>query len=340
MGAKITILVAQTIKRPEDPQQSIPTRSLDKLFSHGTRKPQTPEALEDSAVELFGVAYPENTDPPVGAIAYFGETGEPVQDWCMCVDLVHLQPRGDQLYLFAGEELAIRPAERETLLRSLQDFYAGENWRFQATASNRWYLFLTHPPAIRTHSLTIAKGRDVDSHLPFGADEMEWHRKLNEVQMLFHDSPVNRQREARDELSLNSLWFWGGGRLPKSADAVRWDHVFTDEPLFKGLGRLTGAHLSPVPDTIDRLMALSSDGEASLVTLGDLWSDSHAHDPRQHATLLSRLDQDWIAGSLAAVTDGRIERITLIDPIYGEVSLTRRQARSWWRRIHQWTAYL
>ena len=40
-------------------------------------------------------------------------------------------------------------------------------------------------------------GEDIDRFLPAGRDGKAWHAVMNEVQMLFHDHPVNVAREAR-----------------------------------------------------------------------------------------------------------------------------------------------
>ena len=37
---------------------------------------------------------------------------------------------------------------------------------------------------------------------------------LNEVQVLLHQHPLNAARQTRGLPPVNSVWFWGAGRLP------------------------------------------------------------------------------------------------------------------------------
>jgi hypothetical protein len=40
----------------------------------------------------------------------------------------------------------------------------------------------------------------------------EWRRLLNEIQMVWHEHPVNLARAERAELPINSLWLFGGAQ--------------------------------------------------------------------------------------------------------------------------------
>jgi hypothetical protein len=41
-----------------------------------------------------------------------------------------------------------------------------------------------------------------------------WRQAINEAQILLHAHPLNKAREAAGQAVVNSLWPWGGGRLP------------------------------------------------------------------------------------------------------------------------------
>jgi hypothetical protein len=40
----------------------------------------------------------------------------------------------------------------------------------------------------------------------------EWRRLLNEIQMVWHEHPVNLARAERGEVPINSLWLFGGAQ--------------------------------------------------------------------------------------------------------------------------------
>lgn len=59
-----------------------------------------------------------------------------------------------------------------------------------------------------------ALGRDMTECLPAGASSSKWVRLFNQIQMALHDHPVNIRRRRDGFLSVNALWFWGGGCYP------------------------------------------------------------------------------------------------------------------------------
>ena len=67
-------------------------------------------------------------------------------------------------------------------------------------------------------------------YLPTGKDGKQWHTVLNEMQILLHTAQVNIERERRGDLPINSLWFWGSGRLPQEIQRVDWARVHSEEP--------------------------------------------------------------------------------------------------------------
>ena len=48
--------------------------------------------------------------------------------------------------------------------------------------------------------------------LPFGQDEVWWHKFINELQMFLFDYPANKKREDKGQYPINSIWFSGGGK--------------------------------------------------------------------------------------------------------------------------------
>ena len=54
------------------------------------------------------------------------------------------------------------------------------------------------------------------SFLPFGQDEVWWHKFINELQMFLFDHPANKKREEKGQYPINSIWFSGGGKKNKA----------------------------------------------------------------------------------------------------------------------------
>jgi hypothetical protein len=140
---------------------------------------------------------------------------------------------------------------------------------------------------------------------------------LTEIQMLLHSHPVNAAREARGEPAVNSLWFWGAGRLPGKTQS-RWKSVTGEEPLALGLARLAGAAAHGLPAS------------------ASAWLEQPPHDGR-HLVILDpvaeALERDWFAPLAAALRAGRIGMLSLHVPDAGfSVETVRGDLRRFWRR--------
>jgi hypothetical protein len=70
----------------------------------------------------------------------------------------------------------------------------------------------------------------------------------NEAQMLLHAHPVNEARDRRGELTINSIWLWGGGVSPEIF-AGDFRAVWSTDPLANGLAQGAGLDAAQAPDT-------------------------------------------------------------------------------------------
>ena len=78
--------------------------------------------------------------------------------------------------------------------------------------ARQWRIWLD--PIASTRSLTpsaMAEMRLTD-WWPQEDSLREWRRLLNEIQMVWHEHPVNLAREERGEVPINSLWLYGGAQ--------------------------------------------------------------------------------------------------------------------------------
>jgi len=195
---------------------------------------------------LFGVALAEQSDLPVAALTALVDLPGEMADGWLRADPISLQPSGGGLLLAAAETIELTMAEATALGEVTRAFLAEEGLALQTPGLGRWYLRLSAPWQVQTTPL--ADGAMVGSTLPTGLGAQPWLQRMNELQMLLHDHPVNQAREAQDRYPLNSLWFWGGGALPKPPEQ-RWQQVVSNDPLARGLALHSGSEwLSPPAD--------------------------------------------------------------------------------------------
>ena len=82
-----------------------------------------------------------------------------------------------------------------------------------AARAGHWFLLAERRLNLRTTDLDCVLGQSVQDRLPTGADAQRWRVLSNEIQMRWHDCPVNRFREEAGQPAVNALWLHGGGYL-------------------------------------------------------------------------------------------------------------------------------
>lgn len=279
---------------------------------------------------LFGYALSETHDYPDAWLSYQIDTGTVAPGAVLRADPVHLRADQQRLVLFDAEHLHITLEEAQALVETFNQLYVADGLRLEAPTPTRWYLHLSKQPELRTTPLARALGRDIDPCLPTGHEAREWRRFLNEVQMLFHDHPVNRAREARGQALINSLWLWGGGR-PLAAVAHDWQHIWTADSTVQGLARLNGIRCAQPPvdahawlhDVVDGRHLLSLDALQQALAYGDV---------ETWFAQVEQFDRDWCMPLLTALRNGRLRELRLY-PVNGTVyCVTRWDMWRFWRR--------
>lgn len=286
-------------------------------------------SLERQLFDLFRVETVDGSDLPVAAVTRVLDLGVIDKGWWLRADPVHLTPDRDRLILTGPDRLALQPDEAERLAAEIAESYRAEGWTLKAPRPDRWYLRPPATPAITTTPWLDVEGRDIAPGLPKGADGKAWHTVLNEIQILLHSSKVNEAREREGKLPVNSLWFWGGGSLPRLPSQT-WLSVRAEDPVALALARLAQLPAAAPPDTFNACLRECSGGE-HLVVLDACRLPSRYGDVSAWTASIEHYERDWFAPLLAALRDGRVATATLVDESGASFSLTSRQARRWWR---------
>jgi hypothetical protein len=298
------------------------------LLARADSLPGGAESDTERLFALFGIAPEAGRDLPVAAVTRVADMGVIDRDWWIRADPVYLEAGRDSLVMHAG--LGLRRNEAERLAAELNESLALDGWLLKAPSPERWYLKPPAEASVTTTPLAEAIGRNIHPLLPRGPDHQAWHSRLNELQILLHTSPVNAEREARGELPANSVWFWGGGRLPRVTSAG-WAAVFAQDPLCLGLARLAGVPAHPLPTGGVQLLGEVHAGTA-LVVLESLRAAP--------AETLDRLCDLWLVPLIAAVHRGAITALTLVSDQGPMFRYLRRHRWRVWRRGRTLSAWL
>ncbi|MHB8472376.1 MAG: hypothetical protein ACYDC8_05885 [Gammaproteobacteria bacterium] len=311
-----------------------PLPGLLRLLAHAGVQTTSVRRYEELMLALFGVAADPSGDPPIAAITRLGEGAAAEDGYWLRADPIHLYADQARLLLFAPETLAIQLHEAQHLGAAINSWYDAAGWRLEIPHPQRWYLRLPNSPGIRTHSLADVMGHDIDAFLPYGKNGKRWHGVLNEIQMLLHASPVNIERETQGLAVINSVWFWGGGELPRNVSAD-FTQVWSNEPLAVGLAKVASI-ASTAPSTF-LAVDVTNRNESILIALPALLP---ALDDQARHSALATLERDWFQPALTALKANRLAEL-IIYPCDGHAyAITRARLRRFWQRRKTFRNYV
>lgn len=314
----------------------LPPQLRDHLAQTG-RVPATERLLARSS--RLRVAAPEgiapwpSAFPGAGALGLLGAGGRLDDALWYCADPVHLRPDRDRLLAFAGDAVRLDPAEVQAIADAFNGLFRGDGLTVTAIGS-RLFLRLVTParPGPEVASTRELAGRYIDAFLPEGEDGRAWRGLLNETQMLLHGLPFNAAREQAGRLTVNGLWFWGGGYAPHTAPdgVLAGSRTFTGDPVLAGLTLAGGGaahepladdgHL-PEGDGHDIVHWAAPD---AAITSGDLegW-----------LAALQRFESHWVPAFTAALASGRRSEIRIHTGGVQGWRCRRGDGRRLWRRV-------
>ncbi|MBI5625974.1 MAG: hypothetical protein HY935_02050 [Nitrosomonadales bacterium] len=318
--------------------------ALEKMLARGastgsdpSTKPLVMSAVEGSArtgeggsleallCVMFGV--PCQPDVPIAPIS---ASFDGLDEGCWIrADPAHLRLQRDQLVLLPDVEVSTDEAKQ--LCAALNKYFAGQDMEFYAPHSRRWYVRMDQLPDIETVPLSQAAGRNVRGLLPGGSEATHWHQLFNEAQMLLFAHPVNEAREARGELPINSLWFWGSGCSLAAPLLKVYDSASSDDVLS---GMFASAANIPFAGWSERWCVGEGSGKQLLVWTG-LRSAFRQGDLSAWRDALQDFETGYAQPLWQALRAGKISQLQ-IDILGGSrvqhIKLDRADAWAFWRR--------
>jgi hypothetical protein len=245
---------------------------------------------------------------------------------------VHYLAGLDTVHLHPASLIRLEPEPQRALAADFARDFHGSPWRLHALGFRDLLLEGPDPGPHVTVEVASVVGGDLHAAQPRGDGVRPLRQLAAEVELWLHEHPLNRAREARRELPVSGLWFWGGGRAePLPAAAARGARpggacqLHADDVFSAGVAAAAGLSLQPLPATaVDG----RSGGVASTAVVLPAECSAGAED-------LARLERDWFEPLLAGLTEGRWSALTLVQ---GTRRHTLRRAHRWrrWRRTRPW----
>jgi hypothetical protein len=243
-------------------------------------------------------------ETPVAPLLALGAGMDPGSDYVLAATPVTLVAGRDDVSL-AGRIDDLDRDDTIALIALLNRHFAGDAIAFAAPRPSTWFVRSDKTPAIDTSPLDAALGRAIYRHLLRGADARTWQRWQDEVQMLFHDHPVNQARESQGQAPVTGVWLWGGGRLADvAAPLPHRAFAAAGEPgdLARGLAIHAGQSADALPPDFSATMSRMESNVDGVVSLAPLHSDD---DVRQWAAA-------WLQPAVMALEHGVIDALQLV----------------------------
>ena len=185
---------------------------------------------------------------PLAPVLMLGQTSQAVHpsEAVACLQPIHLHATRDHLILMGQNQIDLTQTESAELLKAALPFIE-EDFQSPFLFEGQHYWFIPVGPfaSLESYSVDQAHGRNIDWWMPRDTNEdgiaKRWRKLQNEIQMLWHISPVNEEREQRGMPSINSLWISGIGKLSdvQAPQAIQQSsHLYGSHPLLAGLAKL------------------------------------------------------------------------------------------------------
>ena len=164
----------------------------------------------------------------------------------------------------------VTPDEADALFDAVSGLWADRAISALPLNARQWRIWLD--PSANTRSLTPAAMAEMrlTDWWPQEDSLREWRRLLNEIQMVWHDHPVNLARAERGDVPINSLWLYGGAHGWSSTQPLSATYEGLHTPYLQGDWAAWIAALPALSEhlsTLDRNTHLTLTGQQRAVVL-------------------------------------------------------------------------
>lgn len=325
-----------------DIYQSLKLPTLEMLFAKGHLVEGAGQTTESWLCKLFDIH--KQHDWPVASITLLREQGNIEcnrEDYWLRVDPVHLRIENNHLLLGDSHILNISLKEAISFTDSINELISDNGLVLLPLHSDRWYLRCNDTPDLRTFLLSEVVGENINDLLPLGDDRSIWNSRVNEIQMLLHDHPLNQARESQGELVVNSVWLWGGGVMPEKIYAP-YTKIWSNHVFAQALAEAGDIAFCNLPEDGSELLRQADNLGEQLIFLDNLQKYANYKDAFNWSNELARIEQNWFAPLLQALKRKQIIQLkitTVNNCSTKDFTLTPSSLRKFWATVRPVKSY-
>ncbi|QOJ22334.1 MAG: phosphoglycerate mutase [Gammaproteobacteria bacterium] len=321
---------------------ALPVHHLEALLSKSASTINPPQEMETWLCRQFNIAQQQNNWPIAPIMLHLDapDLAKASKDFWMRADPVHLRIEQNHIMLADSQAFQITENEAKELMQDLNNNLANYDCALLPLRPDRWYLRLAKIPDMQTYTLGQVTCKNINNFLPSGNDSIMWHKIFNEIQMLLHDHPVNLARESRGELIINSVWLWGGGKLPQSVRSP-YTRIWSDDDFSHALASVSGTTYSHLPADAGEWLMTQPQGN-HLMVLNSLRAKAQYRNAYDWREALAEMERHWFSPAHTALKEGKIDQLT-ITALDGTATrnftLTRSSLWKFWRMTKPLSIY-
>jgi len=233
----------------------------------------------------------------------------------LCADPVHFEVGMSDVTLteiISG----LSEAEAQEILHLLNQHFHQDKLQFIYGSNQHWYVTFPKSESIKTSPLDAVLNKNIVGLLPV-SEQRNWQQIQNEIQMLLHSSELNNQREIAGLTSLNSLWFWGGGK----PDIIKSDYekIFSNDEQEKNeiqgkmFAQAANCEWQKLPQNgIELINQLKNQGQRTgkyYVLLDQLQQPVREENLDAYQNVLTHIDENYIKPLMLAWKKNQIDLV-------------------------------
>jgi len=277
-------------------------------------------------------------------------TAEQLKDkWIMRADPCYLVADRDQLVLAKMGSFDISLDEAKQFENEINEFFSqfdeDQFWKLKVVSPESWYIISDRPIRIQSIPPENALGQPIKSFLfnhgvenskiSNNEDTGHWLNLFNEIQMILHQSDVNKKRKLEKKIPINSLWFWGGGagidiNLNHLGDRSK-TLVYSEHSFAKSLCQLNQQKCYPLSEKFE---LPSSVGEADKIiyVIDDFSRAIKNKDIFSWVGLLVQFEENYLTALLEEIKKGKLSQIEIVSPSGKKLLISKGHLRRWWKK--------
>ena len=235
-------------------------------------------------------------------------TQAPTDGFWFILNPVHLHVARDHLVLTDSRRLTLNDVESRQLFALAHPVCAEYGHTLVYCDAANWFIRADAWHDLQTATPDSACGHNIDIWMPTGTAERAWRKLQNEIQMHWHDAPINQQRESVGMKPVNSLWLWGGALASNLIAPCTFKNVYLPDSTMQYFGVTAAAESTPRA-IVD---AIASNASNTLLVLDHLIEPALGDDLGEWLLRINQYEIDWFAPLLATIKTGAIDQCHLV----------------------------